>query len=201
MSGAGGGTKTAVEDADFFDNCRYVASPQWVAANHYVQSANATFRTWDDPATNIQDAVDAARIYEQVRVMPGTYTLTHQIDVTNANRTVTSCDPETGKPDRANTVIDCNNACRGFKIGKGEKDYNIEVRGFTVKNGSVPEGSGGGVLVSGHASALSKLSLKCRLVDCTVTNCTARQGGGIELFAGLVTNCLVTGCTASRFCG
>ena len=142
----------AVVDEDFFNDppTHFVASEEWVAANNYVQPAGATFTTPDDPATNVADAVSAAAAGNIVYLVPGTHSITSQVDITKAKLTITGryCGNDVGE-----AVIDAHRLCRHFRSHynhSGQDGFTID--GITFRNG-LPSGSdvddqrGGSLLV------------------------------------------------------
>ena len=132
---------SSVVDEDFFDDppTHFVASEEWVAANNYVQPAGATFTTPDDPATNVADAVSAAAASNIVYLVPGTHSITSQVDITKANLTITGryCGNDVGE-----AVIDAHRLCRHFRSHynhSGQDGFTID--GITFRNG-LASGSG-----------------------------------------------------------
>ena len=91
---------------------------------------------------NIQEAIDAAVAGDTVVVAPGTYTgwANRDLDFGGKAITVRSSDP--GDPAVvAATVIDCQQAGRGFIFQSGETSAAV-VDGLTVTNGFAADGAG-----------------------------------------------------------
>lgn len=196
-----GGSFTVTEDPAFpLLNCRCVASPQWVEEHGYVEPQGASYRNWTEPATSIAKALDVAQEGETIYVMKGTYSVSETITVSKANTRMCSYDPTTTDIDPEGTILDGGNKCRVLKVdggsGSGDTDKNIEVDGFTIKNGKL-DGIGGGAFLRGPASSLAKLALRCRIANCVFTNCTAANGGALRAISGYVTNCTFVGCSAT----
>jgi len=190
-------------DASFpLDNCRRVIAPDRAAALGYVESAGATYRSWDDPATDIQRALDAACPGETILVMDGTYTISETIAVTNANTVLRSWNRDTGLVDADGTVIDAQGLCRALSVGvSGKSDLAIEVSGFTVANAR-SAASGGGALLYGKASSSANSGKRSVVADCSFTNCvTDGCGGGIYVNGGIISNCSFQACIATTFGG
>jgi hypothetical protein len=95
------------------------------------------------------------------------------------------------------TIIDCQQSGRGFIFNTGE-DANTVVDGFSIVDGNVVDGSGGGIFVDSNSSPviLNMIIANCtanggegggifvndnsraRFVNVTVVNCSADEGGG-----------------------
>ncbi len=100
------------------------------AANRYVDLHCATplspFLSWNNAATNIQDAVDVALPGETIWVTNGQYFIRSQILVTNGVRLL-SVNGAT------NTIIDTSNSTRCVYLSHS----NAVIDGFTIQHGSV----------------------------------------------------------------
>ena len=184
---------SSVVDEDFFDDppTHFVASEEWVAANNYVQPAGATFTTPDDPATNVADAVSAAAAGNIVYLVPGTHSITSQVDITKANLTITGryCGNDVGE-----AVIDAHRLCRHFRSHydhSGQDGFTID--GITFRNG-LPSGSdvddqrGGSLLVRNKSGTVCN----CRFFG----NESTYAGGAIWAQQGngtVVSNCVFGG--------
>lgn len=192
----------ADDDSFPLDNCRRVIAPDRAAALGYVEPAGATYRSWDDPATDIQRALDAAYPGETILVMDGTYTISETIAVTNANTVLRSWNRDTGLVDADGTVIDAQGLCRALSVGvSGKSDLAIEVSGFTVANAR-SAASGGGALLYGKASSSANSGKRSVIADCSFTNCVTDDcGGGIYVNGGIISNCSFQACIATTFGG
>ena len=149
----------------------FFVSQKISASTNYVSKSGGNippFDSWENAATNIQDAVDAASAGNLVLVNDGTYYPGSQIDVTK-DITVKSLNGA------EKTIVDGENTSRCFYINAGDT-----IDGFTITNGYSTEGGG----------------IHCRQGG-TVLNCTVsgNSGGGIHFYlaGGIVENCLING--------
>ena len=171
-------------------NFRCVASPAWVAEHGYAAPPNATFRSWDDPATNIQQALDAAYKYETILLMPGTHLLSSQIDITKPNITFTR------GPGDGEAVIDAQGRCRHFRSQTGNSGTSFVFDGLTFTNGS--DTDGGSMYFSNRAGTIR---------NCVFRNNAATGNGGAiysltyEGIRSVVSNCVFYGNTAVSYGG
>lgn len=157
------------------------------ATNRYVVT-NAPgsawpYDSWDNAATNIKDAVDAANANNAgdiVYVSNGYYRLSAQINVSNCVVTNVNADP-------ALIVIDGNYATttnRCFYLNHAD----AAVYGFTITNGYANNANGGGVYINaGNVS------------HCLITgnravplNAIYTGGGGVYILNGFITDCTIS---------
>ena len=184
------GTIAMAADSDFpLGNARCVASAEWIAEQGYVQPSDATFRSWDDPATNIATAFAAALPGETILLMPGTHPISEQIDITKANITFAH------GPGDGEAVIDAQHLCRHFRNHpdhSGQSGFVFE--NLTFANGE-PDGNGGSMQLVSNAGAIR---------NCTFRDNTANKGGAIQAYLvnGLViSNCVFAGNSATSYGG
>jgi hypothetical protein len=144
---------------------------------------------WD--YLTIQDGIDNAPCEgDWVAVLPDTYkgTLNRDLDFGGRNLVVFGSDPST-------TVIDCENAGRGFHFHGGEDTTSV-VSGLTIRHGKAPGtyGYGGGVYCFGASP---------RFASIVVEDCDAAYGGGMAWFDGslVIEDALVWNNTASQYGG
>ena len=144
------------------------------------------FGSWENAATNIQDAVYAAIIGDTVIVSDGVYYVSSEIRVTNHITVVSLSGAE-------NTIIDAGfpaNSNRCFNL-----DYNFfnplgVVDGFTMQNGC--SDSGGGIACGGKAV------VKNCIIKNNLATGSPGAGGGFSLdFLGTISNCVIIGNSAS----
>ncbi|MBP5542468.1 MAG: right-handed parallel beta-helix repeat-containing protein [Kiritimatiellae bacterium] len=174
------GTIAMAEDPDFpLDNARCVASAEWIAQHSYVQSADATFRSWDDPATNIATAFAAAIPGETILLMPGTHPIFEQIDITKANLTVAK------KPDaEGEAVIDAQGLCRHFSSSSDASGADGFVfDGLTFVNGSAT--SGGAMYFKGKVGTIR---------DCVFRDNAATNGSGGAIHSYTANGTVISNC-------
>ena len=116
----------------------------------------------------IQDAIDCAPCDgDVVELLPGTYTGGRNRDLDFGGRNLTV----RGTAGRVTTVIDCEDAGRGFVFHSGEDSTSV-VEGLTILNGAAVEGGpqGGGILCLEAASP--------RIQSVALEQCSAPQFGG-----------------------
>lgn len=175
---------------------------------------NPDYLSWETAGTNIYDAVYAANgshksdsTQRTLYVMSGTYVITNQIEINNAQFEMRSSkgpaapeeiDPEGtilcgGYPATTNRIVRINSDSLSW-------DKFCVFRGFTVTNGWV-EGKGGGIYLQG-----ARHDRTC-VADCRIVGNFAYRGsgGGIAFEpessgAGYITNCIVAGNITSNLC-
>lgn len=179
---------------------RYVATKAWAEANNYTPAEGASYDSPDAPALDIQAAIDVAGPGETIRIRPGVYALTQPIVVSNKSQRVTSWDPETGGTAVETTILDGQGKTRCIAVNTNKTaDCDIEICGLTITNGNNTAGGGGGIYLYGLASKAANRSLRGRVVNCRITDCSAKTyGGGLYLQFGFVSNCVFTANSATR---
>jgi len=161
------------------------------AATHYVCPVNPgaayPYATWATAATNIQDAIDAASVTEEVVVTDGHYqiqatiTVASEITVRSVNgAAVTRIDG--GRRVRGLAVIYPKAVVDGFTITNGYPDGGVRISDGTVQHCVICDNvntnssyayDGGAVLMTGGA-----------LMDSVVENNTSANAGGVLLMMG-----------------
>ncbi len=174
----------------------------FVITTHYVSPTGsnvAPYTSWENAATNIQDAVDAAVEGERVLVTDGVYRITAQLWVTNGIRIDSVNGPEVTTID-GNDSVGCyysghvSNIVDGFTIqaGFGTNGGGVELNGGLVRNcifrDNTADYGGGAYLYSGAV-----------LRSCRVFNNSANQGGGVSIGdTGSVQNCTIVNNVATN---
>ena len=131
------------------------------------------FGTWENAATNIQDAVDASISGDVVLVTNGTYKISSQI-VVNTNITLKSVNGAEV------TTVNAQSKCRCFRlIGP------CIVQGFTITGGRVDESYGAGL----YCSNISTVQY-CRISGNYASAVMGVVGGGV--YGGIIINSLIT---------
>ena len=157
-----------------------------VRADRYVwsdsPSPGAPYDAWTNAAHDIQTAVDAASD-ETVWVTNGTYTITSEIAVPSG---ITL----RGGVDRSATLL------TGGYPATTNRIINLSggvVHGFTITNGYIDVGAGGGVYMGTEGGTISNCTIVGNSVASIALTSSARYGGGgvcIDLAVnGLVQNC------------
>ncbi len=145
--------------------------------------------------TTIQDAVDAAPDGRMIKVMPGTYTGTGNLDIDPGNRGLHLL----AMTSRGDVIIDCEFASHAFYFNSSQ-DTTTVVEGFTIRNG---RSAYGGAIECFWTSSP-------KLVDLTIEDCHATaSGGGIACRANsnpIIRNCSISLCQGDVmgggiFCG
>jgi parallel beta-helix repeat protein len=144
------------------------------------QPARAALRLVPEVYPTIQAAVNAAVVGDTVLLSPGTYrgASNRNIGFLGKDLVVTS------REGADQTIIDCEQAGRGFRIHQWEsRDARIER--LTIMNGSIA-GEGGGISCDIASPTIS---------ECRILNCAADGGGGLFLavFGGIVDRCVIAG--------
>ena len=162
---------------------------------HYVSQSGinpvSPYLSWDNAATNIQDAVDSANNGDYVLVTNGVYQTgsrvspdggTNRVVVTNAI-TLQSVNGS------AVTAIDGGKAVRCVYLGPGGI-FN----GFTLTNGNIgynTTGLGGGGAYCGAHISFSEIFSDNELIEnCLIISNSSGAGGGVQF--GVVSNCVLT---------
>jgi len=175
---------------------------------------------FDDPFLRIQNALDAAIDSDVVVIRPGIYTAdpnNYNLDPNGKSITIRSIDPNDSNT-IANTIIDPNEAGRGFYLQSGE-DPNCVISGLTIRNACAVIGyNGAGIycydssptlrncVIRGGYAKDSGGGLCCyyssvNVINCTITgNVTDYYGGGIgcSFSSPVITGCTIIGNTAGR---
>ena len=137
------------------------------AANGSDSNSGAS---WNEPLRTIQRAVDLNLGGEKILVRPGTY---GYVVATNVTVEIVSTDGADVTTIRGTQGHRCFTAA----------DTDTIVRGFTLRGGANTNLTGGGAFYG-------------TLVDCVISNCTAKNGGGAVY--SYLQNCLVTGNRATQ---
>lgn len=149
--------------------------------------------TYTDPFRRIQDAINTAAQGDIVEIKPGLYTGygNYNLDPNGKSITIRSVDPN----NPANTIIDPNDAGRGFYIHNGE-DANCVISSLTIRNASTLGGSNG--------AGISCYNSSPTIHNCIIQNSHARiSGGGIcfDYSNATVINCTIIGNISDYFGG
>jgi len=155
---------------------RYVVEPGTGGTNE------GPYTDWTIAATQIQWAVAAAESNTTIWVSNGTYVLTNQVATiygTNITiRSVNGCRV---------TIVDGNREVTSNRCF--DLYTNATLDGFTVRNGCVVSGRGGGIRADNS-----------KIYNCRIENniCSNNAGGGISMSSGQITNCQIVGnvCTS-----
>ena len=196
------------------------------ATTHYValDSPNATppYTNWATAATNIQDAVDATVVGDEVLVTNGTYAtgnrvvygwMTYRVYV-DKPLALRSVDGPRATVIDGGSAVGCvyltNGATLfGFTLTNGVADYggvycrsaSVVLSNCVLTGNSAQWGGGvyGGTLnnctLTGNSAAYGGGALYCTLNNCTLTRNSADYGGGA--YGSRLNNCTLTGNSAS----
>ena len=145
----------------------------------------------ENPFTTIQHGIDVADEGQIVMVAPGTYHGAGNLNLNFDGKAITLIS-EAGAD---KTIIDCGGADRGFTFDSIEDSTSI-LDGFTITNGSRPEGGG---IYCYYSSPTIK--------NCIITNNTAEDsgddeygGGGIYCYysSPTIKNCIISNNSTSE---
>jgi hypothetical protein len=173
--------------------------------------------TSEDPFRRIQDAIDYAVSGNTVQIQQGIYTGPGNCDLDPLGKSIIIRSSDPNDPDiTAQTIIDPNQAGRGFYIHSGE-DANCIISGLTIKNGLAGDDSGGAILCYNSNPTIYNCIIRSNIADwyggalfcsssspviikCTITGNSAIDGGAIECWSGttIVRNCIINNNIASN---
>jgi hypothetical protein len=164
-----------------------------------VMDSNQTFTVeFEEPGTTlvqggpdvIQVAIDAAKLGETLIVSAGVYN--GNINTRGKDIKLVCTNPDDPNV-VARTIIDCQQAGRGFIFNTGE-DSNTVIDGFTIIDGNVAGGeNGGGIYVDSNTSPT--------IMNIVIRDCVVTGGGGGGIFVNdfgwpTFINCQVINCSA-----
>jgi parallel beta-helix repeat protein len=153
-----------------------------------VFSASTTFAVTiyvPDDFPTIQSAIGACEDGDTVLVRDGTYTGEGNRDIYFLGKAIV-VSSENGYE---MTIIDCERIGRGFYFHSGEGASSV-VKGFTIKNGDVPGGQGGGIFCYGSSPTI---------IQCYFLRNNSWVGGGIACAAGAMPS--IDDCLFKENCG
>jgi subtilisin family serine protease/PKD repeat protein len=158
----------------------YIIIPNAVDSTvHYVQKGGLSwppYKTWDEAATNIYDAIAAANFCETVFVTNDVYVCPTALNITNI----------TLRSVGGRAIIQGTGSDRCVSM----YGINALLEGFTIRGGSITYDSGGGVLMTMGT-----------VRDCVIENNSAPQwyGGGIYGdYGAVVERCVIVSNFAAR---
>lgn len=179
------------DDPDFFPACpgkgRFVISPEMAVTLGYTVPAGCDYSVAGRPATNIQDAVDAAASGDTVYVFSGHYPLESEINLSGKSVSLQGIDPIAFAPDRDGVVIDGQGRCRTLLIERNDdRSYRNIVDSLTLTNGNAC------VRMYNASLYWSKTDKTMELLNCRIAGNRADSGcSGVFLGKqGLVSNCV-----------
>jgi len=173
----------------------------------------AEIRSVPQSFATIQSAIDASALGDVVIVSPGTYTGEGNRDIDFMGKAITVRSTDPNDPSTvASTIIDCQNAGRGFEFQSGEQADSI-LAGLTIKKGYASQGGGGINIYScnptiekciirdnsansrGEGGGIALRGGQATIRECSIVNNTAGIGGGIyaENCSPLISHCKVLG--------
>jgi hypothetical protein len=135
----------------------------------------------------IQAAIDAASDGDIIEVARGIYSGAGNRDIDFKGKKIT-VRSEAGTQA---TILDCSAGGRGFYFHRSE-NTGATLSGFTIQNGKITSGSGGGIYCESGSSPT--------IINCVITGCIAENGGGIAVknASPRIIDCVITNCTATN---
>jgi len=151
--------------------------------------------TFEDPFRRIQAAIDNSVSGDIVEIRPGVYSGSGNRDLDPGGKSITI---RSIKPDDewfvSNTVIDPNDAGRGFNI-HGDEDANCIISGLTIRNARIAIGDNGAGIYCYNCSPI--------ISNCVIRDCSAEggSGGGIcfDYGSAAIINCTIAGNFAGHY--
>jgi hypothetical protein len=150
-------------------------------------SPRSTTKSVPSGYKTIQAAIDAASDGDVIEVAKGTYSGAGNRDIDFKGKKIT-VRSEAGPQ---STILDCSSGGRGFYFHKSESTA-ATLSGFTIRNGKITSGSGGGIYCESGSSPT--------IINCVITGCDADSGGGIAVkdASPRIIDCVITRCTATN---
>ena len=145
------------------------------------QPAEAATRRVPEAYPTIQAAIVAAVEGDTVLLSPGTYRGVGNRDIELAGKDLVI----TSSHGAEQTIIDCEDAGRGFRVHQYESPA-ARIEKLTIVNGNAFGGAGGGIICDIASPTIA---------ECRILTCRARFGGGLglSLFGGIVDRCVIAG--------
>ena len=175
-----------VDDDDFSKPyVRFVASPEWCAANTYEQAADATGRSWADPLTNLVETAATVKRFERILCSPGTHRIASSISPLVTYFYLGSQDPATGEPCPETAIIDAQELCRHFTSTDQTTGHQS---GFTVENLTFVNGS------ADNGGSMYFRSKTGKINNCIFHDNTATTGQGGAFYSYVASGTVVSNC-------
>ena len=128
----------------------------------------------------IQQAIDDCNDGDTVIIAPGTYSGVGNRDIDFLGKAITVRSTDPNDPNIiAATVIDCNNAGRGFRFDGGEEPNSV-LAGLTITNGYGPDDAYIDFITWSAGGAIFCEDSSPTIMNCTITGSWAQKGGGIS---------------------
>jgi len=142
----------------------------------------------------IQKGIDETQDGDTVVVQPGTYTGDGNRDIDFLGKAITVRSTDPNDPNVvATTIIDCEDSGRGFKFHSGEGPNSV-VCGFTITNGYLDNGHGGGIYCNGASPTITN-NVITNNTALSMTITPSSVGGGICCInsSAIIMNNLIAG--------
>jgi len=180
--------------------CAVCAAPLH-AATFYVSCAGGhqrPFDKWDNAATNIQSAIDAAQAGATVLIKPGHYTGQGE-NVASIPKPL-ELKGESGNP--SDVIIDGEGARRGMLVVLTNENCSVVISGLTITNCHIRKGYGAGICIKHDTIAAGTTEVR----QCVITGnlnespYTDNSGGGLasrgktgSAFHTIIADCAFSG--------
>lgn len=188
-----------------------VALPSFGATTYYVSKTGSggDGKSWETAKTTIQAAVDLCAAGDTVIVDDGEYADTTDVTISSTPvPTVVKISKQitlksrNGK-EKTHIVGAHANTANGLGAGAHRGIYNTAsgtlIQGFTIRDCATvgTENAVNNRFSNGGAISCGSSAVSCSVVDCTIDNCCAGQGGAcdnrVDFFRCLITRCRAVG--------